>query len=424
MTSQRLRPAVAPVARWRLESGLTVLHRESATLPLAAGTLLLHTGSASEASEKAGLTSLGAELLILGTRSRTASAIAQRMESIGASMGTQVSEDCLEMDFLAPAAQLNRALDVMGDVLQHPIFPSSEIEKERAQSLAALASRHDTLFAFAHDRFNELLYGSHAYGRPVDGFPETVKRLSRKDFQRWHHDEVRADRAILSLVTPFKTSYVRHLVARHLGGWRSPATPVPTRGAAPIPAPRNHTEQLQAPFQQAYFMTGLLAPKTSDPDYLALKLLNAIVGGGMSSRLFLQLRERLGLAYEVSSFFPSRLQSSQWVLYMGLPAERLELAKRKMNELLHELMDHGPTELEMKQAKQMIKGAFVMERQTRRRLCWQSAWWEFLGREPNYENQYVQKFDALTRTDLTRVARRLLSSPRISIEVVPRKGKS
>src|SRR5438046_3658231 len=120
-------------------------------------------------------------------------------------------------------------------------------------------------------------------------------------------------------------------------------------------------------------MVGWQAPEARHEDQIPLKVLNTLLGGGMSSRLFLILREELGLAYEVSSFYPTRLDTSQWVVYLGLPQEKLKVASQKLRELLERFAHRGPATAELLQAKAMIRGAFLMDRQSRRRQAWYRA---------------------------------------------------
>ena len=138
----------------------------------------------------------------VGTRKRNARAIARVMESVGASMGTQAHEDYSEMGFVVPAAELDRALSVMTDVLHEPSFPRDEISKEKSHVLASLNSRHDAIFNVAYDHLNKILYAEHPYGRPLEGREETIKRFDRNDFQTRHHERIRPERGIYRLVSP------------------------------------------------------------------------------------------------------------------------------------------------------------------------------------------------------------------------------
>ena len=167
-------------------------------------------------------------------------------------------------------------------------------------------------------------------------------------------------------------------------------------------------------------MVGWQAPGANHKDQVPMKVLNTLLGGGMSSRLFVVLRENLGLAYVVSSFFPTRLDVSQWVIYLGLPAGKLPVASRKLKELLEKFAKEGPTGRELAQAKAMIRGAFLMDRQSRRRQAWYKAWWEFLGRGPKYGEEFLAQVDAVTAKTVQSLLQKVLAQPRVTVTVTPK----
>ncbi len=409
------------VHRWRLSNGLTVLYERRPGLPLVSGSLFFRTGSLWETTSEAGLANMTTELLIQGTRRRSAYAIADVVESMGATLGLQSGEDHAEGGFTAPEEHLPKIFDVMLDVLTEPSFAPKEIQKERESILADLASRQDTIFNRAYDTFNALFYGSHPYGRPADGVPATVKGFRRTDLQTWHREHIRPEGAVFSLISSRPVGEIEKLVERYFRSWKRRATPLQDWPAVTLDFPKaGKYQKLESTFEQGYLMVGVPAPVRRDPDALPLKILNTLLGGGMSSRLFLKLREEAGLAYEVSSFFANRPLPSQWIFYLGLPGEKIPTAHRLLNQLLVELQDKGPTPEEVKQAKQMIRGGFLMDHQTRRRQSWYRGWWEFQGRGWEYDTQYVTEIDAITLKQVRAVGQKLLAQPRVTVEVTPK----
>lgn len=163
-----------------------------------------------------------------------------------------------------------------------------------------------------------------------------------------------------------------------------------------------------------------MAPGVHDPEQTTLKVFNTLLSGGMSSRLFQTLREQMGLAYEVSTFYASRFDRSPWGVYLGLPEDKLSVASRTLEEILDQLAEKGPTQEEMIQAKHMIRGGFLMELQTSRRQAWYAAWWEFIGRGADYGSRFLSEVEAVTPGAVHHLARRLLSQPRVSVTVVPK----
>lgn len=406
--------------RWTLPNQLIVLYRQDPAMPLAAATLLLRVGSRYERLDQAGLCNFTIEMLLSGTRRKTASQIADVVESVGGSMGAQTAEDYSEVDWLAPAAHAGRLFELLADILTEPRWPDGELTKQRQHLLNDLQTRADVLFNVAYDAFRQRLFKTHAYARPVDGTEATVRAFMRKDLAAWHAAHIRPDRAIFSLAGPWSLAEARRLVSRSLGGWRRPKA-----AAVEAPSPvafdaKPETAVLTAAFQQAYFMSGAYAPPLAHPDVLPLKLWNMILGGGMSSRLFVRLREERGLAYEVSSFYPARLDRSAWAVYMGLPAERLLEAEQALARLLEELAAKGPTATELAQAKRLMEGTYLMDHQTRRRQAWYAAWWEFLGRPTNYDTQYLRRIATISLADVRAAGRRVLDQPRLTVKVIPK----
>ena len=407
--------------RWVLPNGLTLLYQSSPALPLAAGTLLLRTGSLYESPRQAGLANLAVELLLQGTRRHSAEQLADKIESVGASLGTQTSDDYVEIGWAAPAQKLGSVLEVLLDLLTQPRFAPSEITKEKAEVLASLSTRYDTLFNIAHDPFNALLFGGHPYGRLVEGRIDTVKRFTRRELLDWHKTWFDPKKAIVSIVAPQSFREGQSMLEKYFHRWDRPASTLGRTPSLCVSALERSAEtKIKASFEQAYLMTGMLAPAISEPGYAALKVLNTLFGGGMSSRLFLELREKMGLAYEVSSFFPTRIQKSQWVLYMGLPPDKLDVARKKMNDLLAELVEREVSKNEVDQARKMIRGSFLMENQTRRRQAWYAAWGEFLGQGPDFARAFLTQIDAVTPGEIRAVAKGLLGQPRVTVEVTPR----
>jgi len=408
------------IHRWTLPNGLTCLYQESRDIPLAAGTLFFRSGSRYETLKEAGVGSFTIEMLMQGTRRQNARAIADQVESIGASMGFQSFEDYAESDFLTPAIHIDRILDLMLEVLREPSWPAIEITKEKEHVLSEFKTRHDAIFNVAYDRFRSELFGDHPYSRLTDGNVTSVRLLTKKDLVRWHARYLHPERTVFSLIGPWPARTMEKKIVQRFSGWKSPkpqADPVPSPIAAPTQF-RESTEQ--ASFKQAYWMSGTVAPAMQDAAMLPTKLFNMILGGGMSSRLFVELREKRGLAYEVSSFYASRRDAGTWAVYLGLPFEKLGIAETALAELLEDLSKKGPTKAEMEQARQMMLGSYIMDHQTRRRQAWYAGWWEFLGRPVDYDSKYPDRIRAITDDAIRSAGKALLATPRVSVKVLPK----
>jgi len=170
-------------------------------------------------------------------------------------------------------------------------------------------------------------------------------------------------------------------------------------------------------------MIGTLAPEVGSPDYVPLKVFNAYLGGGMSSKLFMTLREKEGLAYEVDSFYPTRASQSQFVIYMGLKAERIPEAKDRIQSLLKEVLREPPQANDIEEAKRLIRGTYLMDHQTNARRSHYLGWWECLGKSHTYDDSYPKMIQQVTPEEVWRVAREYLLKPSATVEIYPSKKR-
>jgi predicted Zn-dependent peptidase len=173
-------------------------------------------------------------------------------------------------------------------------------------------------------------------------------------------------------------------------------------------------------FEQAYLLIGFAAPSVSAKDYGPLKILNACLGGGMSGRLFQQLREQEGLAYDVGAFYPSKKCGSAFVTYLGLQPSRLEEAKTRIHKALNEMRRKPITAKELAETKNYIKGTYILDHQTNSQRAHYLGWWEILGLGHEFDRAYVKKLDSVTADDVRRVAKKMFSTHPITVEILPK----
>jgi predicted Zn-dependent peptidase len=194
-----------------------------------------------------------------------------------------------------------------------------------------------------------------------------------------------------------------------------PEAPKPLR-----PAPRTVIEKTEK-FQQSFYMEGFAAPAIAQDDFYTLKVLNGLLGSRMTSRLFVELREKLSLAYEVSSYYPSRKELSRFVIYIGLDKKNIPLATKRIDEILTDLKDHPVTAGELTDTKNYIRGVYFLDRQTVARKAWYIGWWETMGFGYGYDGTYLNNLMAVTPEDIQATARKYFTSDKVTVEVIPGK---
>ena len=415
-------PNGGSVNRFTLPNGVQILHKEITTHPLVTFLIFTHGGSINEKESQAGLANFTQSLLMQGTATRDAEKLSQEIEDMGANITNNVDNDYAVLGISAMDQHIDRAVDILADLAFNPVFPETEIEKERSNTLAGIKSRQDHIFQVAEELFLKEFYGTHPYSWQDDGKAETVSKFTREDLTAWHASYYAPADMLIVVAGNITQEKTRELAERY---FTAPGSAVvrETSPAAALPKKKEVAKETKK-FQQAYLMLGFPAPAlgTGDnPDFMTLKVMNALLGGRMSGRLFTELREKLSLAYEVNSFYTTRRDLSRFVIYMGLEKKNLPLARKRIFELIEDLKHTPVSEKELTETKNYIRGVFLLDHQTIGRQAWYLGWWEILGAGYEFDERYLAQLMAVTPEDLQKAARKYFTDDYVQIELVPQK---
>ncbi|HLE43624.1 MAG TPA: pitrilysin family protein [Methylomirabilota bacterium] len=403
----------AEAARESLANGLTVVVRENPAAPVVALTLFVGVGSRDETVETNGVTALLGRVLLKGTRTRSALALAQAADDAGGALESGTEQEYSELRARGLARHWPALLELLRDIATAPAFAADEIERERETLLAQIRSLEDQPFQVANRLLSRALYGTHPGGLPTSGEPESVTGLSRDALVRHFDAFVAPERMILAVSGQVVASEVVREVARVFGGLETrggggPAPP-PPRGAA---TPRVTEAR---PTQQTQLLAGFLAPPIGHPDYAALKVATAILGAGMSGRLFRTLRDEEGLAYAVGSFYPTRRETSRVVIYLGTAPANLSQAERGIERQLTRLREEPVPADELARSQAFLSGSFDLDLRTNARQGFYLGFFELMGVGHAYVGRYRERLLGVTEADVQRVARRYLAEPTVAI---------
>jgi len=408
-------PAAAgtEVVRERLPNGLTVIVRENPAAPVAAITLFVLVGSCHEPAETSGVSALLGRVLLKGTGSRSALELAQLAEDAGGALETATDQEYSELRARGLARHWGTLLDLVHDVATAPRLAHDEVERERQILLAQIRGLEDQPFQVANRLLGRALYGTHPYGFPTSGELASAGRITREDLLAHFERFFAPERMVLVVSGHLAAGEVLAEVARVFG-------PLPRRGAEPpqVPPPdRPATARVSEtrPTQQAHLVAGFLAPPIGHSDYTALKLLNAILGGGMSGRLFRTLRDEEGLAYSVGSFYPTRMVTSRLVVHIGTAPENVTQAAAGIARELAGLREAPVPPEELSRGKAFLTGAFHLDLRTNARQGFYLGLFELMGAGHGYVARYPEAIDAVTSADVLRTARRWLGEPTVAL---------
>jgi len=284
-----------------LPNGLTVIHHYNPALPLVAAELVIKSGSDANPDDQPGLAGFTAQLLEEGTATRSAPRIADEIAQLGAFLGSASTADASTVSLLSLRSTFGQALDVMADVVQHPAFPTAEVERQRAARLGELAQQRDDPAAVAAVAAVGALYGPrHPYGYGQLGTEPAIRATTRDDlYQFWRRRYVPSNAALV-VSGSITRDELRSLAAARFGAWpRANTSPAIVGDPASTRARLVIVDKPGAP--QTALRVTLLAAARKTPDYPALQVMNAALGGLFSSRINLNLREEKGYSYGVFS---------------------------------------------------------------------------------------------------------------------------
>lgn len=404
---------VPPLLRHRFASGLTLLVRENPTAPVVAVSLQVRMGGRWERPEHAGISNFLQHAMVKGTLRRSAQEIAEAAEEIGGSVSAAGDIDYSELRGTALARHWKALLDLVADVALRPSLPADEIENERRVILSQIRNRGDLPFPLTFDTLLAALYGPHPYGRPALGRRQAVERLDRALLLDHYRRHYRAGRIVLAVsgqvAGPDVVEEVGHLFA-DLPPGAAAEDPAP-----PAPAAANARQVLERPAAQAQILMGYLAPSLASGDYPAVKVLSTLLGGGMAGRLFVELRDKQGLAYSLGALYPSRADTSYFVIHMGTAPGNLARAEEGLRREVARIREEGAMPDELQRAKAYLLGNLAMDRRTNARQAWYLAFFELAGMGHEFLDRYAKAVEGVTLEDIRRVAGLYLASPTVTV---------
>jgi zinc protease len=289
-----------------LPNGLRVIVAEKRGLPIVSMDLRILSGAATDPAGRTGVASMAASLLTKGTTTRSATAIAQQVESLGASLEASAGLDSSSLSLVALSSRIDEGMAIAADVARNPAFAAEEIERERQQTLDGLAVSLKQPGSLAQFAMRRVLYGDAPYGRVAS--PVSIKAIRREDLVAAHAAQWRPDNAVLVIAGDLSVDEAVALATRHFGAWAKPAAPLPSAGdvAGAPRSPQGLVVDLPGSGQAAVTF-GLRGVARNDESFFPLLVTNAVLGGGYSARLNQEIRIKRGLSYGAGSGFAARL---------------------------------------------------------------------------------------------------------------------
>jgi zinc protease len=396
------------VVLFELPNGLRLLVKENHRLPFIDFRAVLRGGVLGESPRNNGITLLMSHLLLKGTRHRTADRIADEIESLGGSIDSFGGNHSFGVSAEVMAEDFARGLELVADVLLNPAFPPAEFERERNVQLAGIRARRDQVLQTGFAAMRRALFGPAAYGLDNLGTIDSVSALTLRDLPAHHHRLAHPRNCVLAIFGDVDAEEVRNAVERTFGEWeKSPTAMDPLPGIPDQPVSSRVTEFLDK--KQAVVVAGYRGTRLQQDDRYALDLLQEACSD-LGSRLFLRIREELGLAYYVGAQHFPGLLPGYFAFYAGTAPENAALVEQEILRETSFLAKEGLSDVELNRAKAKWLGERMISRQDLGHLALTTALDELNG----LGYQHVDREDQIVRNltaDQVRAASALYLTP-------------
>ena len=394
------------VTRTRLPNGLTVLVRENPAAPVVAYSLMVKMGTRTETPDIAGISNLLQQMLVRGTEKLDGERIAEAADRMGGSIDAYGDADYSEITATALSRNWQEMLELIGDCTLRPTLPDGTVQAVRDFLVRQIRNRGDKPFDAASDRMRATLFGSNPYAWDPLGRRESVEKLTREALLAYYRRYYVPGRLVLAVSGDVKTVEVVAQVQRIFG-----AVPVGTVASPAVPAPRTMAatrEMAVVPGAQAQILMAALAPPLTHPDHPPLKVLTALLGGGMASRFFSELRDQQALAYTTLAQYPARVDTSAFISILGTAPENVPKAELALTQQLERIRTQQASAEEVAVARAYVLGSQAMDRRTNARQAWYLAFYELAGVGYEFLDRYAADVKKVTPADVQRVAQKYL----------------
>ena len=399
-----------------LDNGLTILTERMPHVRSVALGVWLRRGSRHEKASESGLAHFIEHMVFKGTERRSQAQIAQELDEIGGQSDAFTSQEYAGFHAKVLGEHVPRAIDLLSDIVLAPSFDAEELERERMVIFEEIKSVEDAPEDRVHDLFVEFFWPNHPLGRPILGTPETVGGFARDDLVRFFRKIYAPSNIIAAAAGDVDHDALLELTSSHFASLDTPPD-----DAVESPPPVRPTIRLQPKdLEQTHLVIGTVAPPQGSPDRYVAYVLNAILGGNLSSRLFQVIREERGLAYSVYSGLNCFRDAGQFSIYAGTdPKHVTEVVDLTLEEIRRIKSEAVPT-AELDRAKSHMRGSILMSLESTGSRMSQIARLEMTEGRHVTPEETIASLEAVSSEDVLRLATEIFDGRSLAMTVLGR----
>lgn len=389
----------------KLSNGLRVVTRTMENLSSAALGYWVKVGGVYETSSNYGISHFLEHMAFKGTSTRTAKQIADEIESVGGYLNAYTSKEVTAFHSKLLREDIGLAIDILSDILQNPTFLKEELERERGVILQEFFQTRDTPDDIIFDHLQRTAFGDQSLGMPILGTEERISDISADNLRAYLSTYYRADKMIFAAVGNVSHDEILEYTDKYFAKFSSEKSPQLDTRFKYIGGSYSDIRDIE----QVHAVVGFEGVSCKDPDYYTMAIMSSILGGGMSSRLFQEIREKRGLVYSIYSFSNSYTDNGLFGVYAATTADKLselgEVLAVELQKITAEI-----TEKEFNRTKAQFKASLLMSAENSMVSCEQIVNQTAIFGAPIPREKILAKLEAVTIDDVRRLAKKVLAS--------------
>ncbi len=404
------------IQKTTLKSGISVITEEMPDVESCSIGIWVNTGSRNEVREIGGVSHFIEHLLFKGTEKRTALEISREIESVGGVLNAFTSREYTCFYAKVLNKDLPLAIGLLSDMFLNSVFDRQELEKERMVVLQEIKMVEDTPDDLIHDLFAERFWKDHPLGWSVLGTKKTISSISREKIVAYFREQYISGNVFITAAGGLKHGQVARLLRPAFG----PVGKRAREGASTPPSPASGVKLFRKDLEQVHLCLGVPTTPQAHPQRYRAYLLNTILGGGMSSRLFQEIREKRGLAYSVYSYLNLCKDAGSLIVYAGTSKDKFREVTELILKEYGRLRRNGVTGEELRNAKEQLKGGMLLGLETSDSRMTKLARDEIYFGRPVPVKEIVAGIDRVTASQMLDTAKSLLRPDSITLVAIGR----
>ncbi|MCR4663339.1 MAG: insulinase family protein [Endomicrobiaceae bacterium] len=404
---------------FNLNNGIKVIFKQTKSVEILCLKLQSPISVLQEDSSKAGVTVLLYETMMKSTNKRSAETLAMDIENLGSSISSDVEYDYSGWTLNCMTQYFDQSCEILSDIISNPAFDSKEMDKEREFMIQAIKASRDNIKSVAGEKFASDFYNArHPYSKKRAGTEETLKVLTQQDLKDIYNKIYSTKGIVITVVGNIKKSVLKKTLNKYFGQinltQEKPNIILPDN-----PVRTGNDVVVNSKFNQAFIIYAYDAPNVLDKDFITLKMINLVLGARMTGRLFIELREKLGLAYEVNSNYPTRTDKSYFEIYIGLDKKNIDITKKGIEKIMDDLCNTKISDKELNDTKNFVKGIYLLAHQSVEKQASYLSTREMMGLGYEYDDKYIELLSEVTPDDIIAVANKYFKQKPYKLILMP-----